>query len=79
MKLFEKQPLSVHLQLINVWSQPISRWLPQSDDVRKHNTGHDSAKFTDIELKFTADVLTVLTNISWTICILINFDKLIFI
>lgn len=40
----------VRLQLINVCSQPCSRWTPQPTDLREHIIGCNSVCFTGIVL-----------------------------
>lgn len=41
----------VHLQLLNIWSQPNPKWLPQLTDFSPTKTGCSSVAFIDIKLK----------------------------
>lgn len=45
------ESVDVHLQQINIWSQPISRWL-----TLKHNGDFKPVSFTDINLKLDVEV-----------------------
>lgn len=42
--------------VINFWSQPSSRWLPQPTQIRKYTNGFNSVNFTDFMLKFRVAV-----------------------
>lgn len=58
---FKKQPSDMHLQLITVWSQLDSGWLPQSNGPKIHKNVYKSVDFSDVDIQF--DVVLAETDL----------------